>query len=277
MLGTKGRTIGLTVGAVASGIVTWLCLRAAPQLKDPPTSTAAALERAVEVQQQHSGTAARPDGRIASGATTDSARSPASASLRQQAEHQSRERSPIVAHIPINWAALNALEPIPRAMPNRESDDPEEAGFSPLWAKYSLRDVEVGMPVVVGLDEDRHVLAAPLVSRISATRKRPADDWAYDMEREMRQVIESELSSVPNSVSRVFCNDVGCLFYLEGMTKLIPFKVITSALRSEPFEDHFGIDPSRIFWSGGSPNLPTESRWHLIIYVRDKTVPLERP
>jgi hypothetical protein len=91
-------------------------------------------------------------------------------------------------------------------------------------AKFSIRR---GSPAAT------HQLSSPgelrgsrrLTSLDSVSKRRSADDdWAQAMEKELREIIRTKLPVSRNS--RVFCNSIGCLFFVERRGSLVKSAVI---------------------------------------------------
>ena len=98
-------------------------------------------------------------------------------------------------------------------MPTASSDDPREAGFSSEWARRALQGWQA-----LAASPDLQPLRAPADKMALAviSRKRAAgDEWAHEVERRLREVIRGEVNAQGPTVSRVFCNDLGCLCYTE--------------------------------------------------------------
>ena len=100
----------------------------------------------------------------------------------------------------IDWESLETGSPIPHAMPALQSDDPLAAGFARQWVQLAL----------VPAESPERILALAIVSK-----RRASDDlWAQSMEKELRTIVHEKFDLRP-TISRVFCNSVGCLCYLE--------------------------------------------------------------
>jgi hypothetical protein len=126
----------------------------------------------------------------------------------------------------IDWDSVGNDSPIPPTMPAASSDDPLEAGFAYQWAERAFKDDKGGLASsldVCGDDVPCHrgpipsnVPALPLVLEIISQRRMPGDHWAYGVESELRALIRTKVDTVkPTTVSRVFCNSMGCVCYLE--------------------------------------------------------------
>jgi hypothetical protein len=100
----------------------------------------------------------------------------------------------------IAWESLTSGSPIPHSMPASQSNDPLEAGFARQWVQHAL----------VPAESPERILALAIVSK----RRASEDLWAQSMEKELRTIVHEKFDLRP-TISRVFCNSVGCLCYLE--------------------------------------------------------------
>jgi hypothetical protein len=117
----------------------------------------------------------------------------------------------------IDWLAVGAGAPIPYLMPAAASDDPLEAGFARQWLERAV------VPA--------NTVSAKLALDIVSERRTPDDHWAYAMEKELREIIRSKLQKSKNS--RVFCNAVGCLCYVERDESFLRNPVVYRELLGE--------------------------------------------
>jgi hypothetical protein len=106
----------------------------------------------------------------------------------------------------IDWNSVKPGSPIPRSMPTAPSDDPVEAGFAAQW-------VERALPPPFS----RQAFALAIIAK----KRVAGDTWAYGVERQLRELINEQIADRA-VVSRVFCNSVGCLCYLERDSDKIP-------------------------------------------------------
>jgi Meckel syndrome type 1 protein len=174
----------------------------------------------------------------------------------------------------IDWAALGPGFPIPASMPTASSDDPREAGFAPEWARRALKGVEaVAAPPQrqrAGAGASAENMALAIMSR----KRAPEDEWAYEVERRLREVIRAEVDTQGPTVSRVFCNDVGCLCYTERdgeNANAAGFGAISETLgRGSGWSRELGIDPRSVylFATGAPGDLPTQAVWQLVFIMR---------
>jgi hypothetical protein len=152
----------------------------------------------------------------------------------------------------VDWTSVKAHSPIPNTLPTGPSDDPLEAGFAAEWIKRSLD--------YPGNASQRQ-LALGIVSR----HRTANDRWAIGMEEQLREIISTTVQNV--AVSRVFCNGIGCLCYvqLDG-NRGIPLEVIPELLG--PKGRKFGIQRSDLeaVVIGDYPDTP----WQLTIVKRPK-------
>lgn len=195
----------------------------------------------------------------------------------------------------IDWDAVTTDSPIPPQMPAASSDDPLEAGFAPEWAERAFKLDKGGLaPSMVtcrGVETPCHghvtlnVRALPLLLAIMSQKRVPADRWAYAVESELRELIRTKVDAVkPTTVSRVFCNAVGCLSYLERRDLDTESSDIADGYGSDVREligtthaawrKSLGIEPRDIHYQifvGG----PTEHRisWELVVVSRGSGVP----
>ena len=117
----------------------------------------------------------------------------------------------------IDWIALGAGAPIPDLMPTAQSDDPLDAGFARQWVERA----------VVPANSVSSKLALEIVSK----HRTPDDHWAYAMEKELREIIRTKVHKFRNS--RVFCNSVGCLCYVERDESFLRNPVVYRELLGE--------------------------------------------
>ena len=107
------------------------------------------------------------------------------------------------------------------------------------------------------------------------SRKRAPDDaWAHEVERRLREVIRAEVDSEGPTVSRVFCNEVGCLCYTERdgeNANAAGFGAIFGPPgRGDGWSSGLGINPRSVylFATGGPADLPTKAVWQLVFVMR---------
>jgi hypothetical protein len=174
----------------------------------------------------------------------------------------------------IDWAALGPGSPIPATMPTASSDDPREAGFAPEWARRALPAVAAVAAAPQLQRADLGASAENSALAIMSRKRSPDDEWAHEVERRLREVIRAEVDNRGPAVSRVFCNDVGCLCYTErdgANANAAGFGAISEPLgRGSGWPGELGIDPSRVyvFATGGAAGVPTQAVWQLVIIMR---------
>jgi hypothetical protein len=142
----------------------------------------------------------------------------------------------------IDWNSVGYGSPIPHLMPATESDDPVEAGFAIQWIDRVLSRYPFSR------------LAAEIVS----IHRDPDDAWAISVEKEWRKNIREADESEAPTISRVFCNAVGCLCYMErdGVTPNGSFSFVGLELKRFGIkQDHwnstghyFTANGQRGFW-----------------------------
>jgi hypothetical protein len=166
----------------------------------------------------------------------------------------------------IDWTSVTSLSPIPNLMPSRSSDDPVEAGFAPQWAERALAD-SFAVPSTFRLQRTvPPVLAMPLALKIMSQNGNPQDHWAYAVERHLRKVIRSTIEPEHATISRVFCNALGCLCYLERdhneVGVIIP-SILEPLISRDGWAQELGIDPRDAY------RLPigTSNKFWMLIYI----------
>lgn len=130
----------------------------------------------------------------------------------------------------IDWESITPGAAIPTAMPTGRSDDPVRAGFSPEWVRRAVAPL--------------HFSPSELVLAISTQSRMPDDRWAYAVEDQMREVIRKKLGGIAQPISRVFCNSVGCLAYVESTRSELPHKAISVIFENLMAASEFGIRQS---------------------------------
>jgi hypothetical protein len=168
----------------------------------------------------------------------------------------------------VDWAGIRRGSPIPREMPARESDDPEDAGFARQWAERALAGNPAATFIYRGqaLQADALRLALPIVSE----SKRPDDTWAYGVEYELRTRLQKTLGQTGPAPLRVFCNAHGCLCYFEGITTSHPLQVAANIM-NEPWARDFGIEPLAQFVTNGGGTGPQGYWWQMVIVTRPRS------
>jgi hypothetical protein len=151
----------------------------------------------------------------------------------------------------IDWAAVGPGSPIPASMPTASSDDPLEAGFAPEWARRALKGQEALAAAPLLRPQGVRAPAESMALAIISRRRTADDQWAHEVERRLREVIRSEVDVQGPTVSRVFCNAVGCLCYTErddAEASGAAFGAVLDPLTSGTgWGKELGIDPSRIY------------------------------
>jgi hypothetical protein len=109
---------------------------------------------------------------------------------------------------------------------------------------------------------------------IMSRKRAPDDEWAHEVERRLREVIRAEVDTQGVTVSRVFCNDVGCLCYTERdgeNANAAGFDAIAVALgRGSGWSRELAIDPRSVYvFSSGAPaDLQPKAVWQLVFVMR---------
>jgi hypothetical protein len=153
----------------------------------------------------------------------------------------------------VDWKAVGLGSSIPSVMPTADSDDPVEAGFARQWVERAL--------------DPARALTKALALLIVSKHRVPGDQWAYGMAKAMRSIIHSE--KVPGlTVSRVFCNTVGCLCYVEGALSVEPVSNLDGKLLRE-MDKEFGIKGGDIDRARMGAYL--EPTWELTVIRRPST------
>lgn len=173
----------------------------------------------------------------------------------------------------IDWQTVGELDPIPRAMPARESDDAYGAGFAREWVERSLGTRTTAYLAYGGWPMFD---PKPPILQIVSEPKKHDDSWAYGVEYELRQLIAArpELIGKP-VVSRVFCNAHGCLIYTEYLPEQ-PFKLaaVLKAIDDSPWSNLYGIHGENMFLLSGTQRADS-SPWILSVvnrHLRSKAV-----
>jgi hypothetical protein len=118
-----------------------------------------------------------------------------------------------------------------------------------------------------------------LALAIMSRRRAPGDQWAYDLERRLREVIHSEVDSEGPTVSRVFCNALGCLCYTErhgADADPAGFGAVSKALAGAGWARESGIDPDAVYAvaAAAPADSPERAVWQLVFVTR--SVPPQR-
>jgi hypothetical protein len=153
----------------------------------------------------------------------------------------------------IAWSTVGRGDAIPALMPTSGSANSLDAGFAPEWVERSVR------PTPAGEEAARWMLSIMSVQRASD------DAWAEKVEHYLREFIRTQADVQAPTISRVFCNSVGCLCYLERaglpLTTLMIYKALSSQAPPE-----FGIRQTSMRIVDG-PRRPDIS-WELTIVMR---------
>jgi hypothetical protein len=116
----------------------------------------------------------------------------------------------------IDWDAVKTGDPIPASMPTSSSDDPLEAGFARQWIEHSMPTADLPRCSSTGRDSTPEAVCLRSLALVIMSRHRsPDDQWAYAMESELRALIKEKFGGREPPISRVFCNAVGCLCYVQ--------------------------------------------------------------
>ena len=157
----------------------------------------------------------------------------------------------------IAWSTVRKGDPIPTLMPTSTSANSLDAGFAPEWVERSVR------PFADGEESARSMLS------IMSTQRAPDDAWADSVEHYLRAFIRSQVDVQAPTVSRVFCNAVGCLCYVERTGSALTLLMIYGALTS-PAASEFGTKQMGITTLRHGRRLGTS--WELTIVMRPKAV-----
>ena len=152
----------------------------------------------------------------------------------------------------IVWNMVGKGDPIPALMPTSRSANSLDAGFAPEWVERSVRLVQGGEE------------SARLMLRIMSELRAPDDAWADMVEHYLREFIHTRVDAQAPTISRVFCNSVGCLCYLERTGSPLTQLMIYEALRSQAASE-FGtkqMDMTIV------DRAPPGRRWELTIIIR---------
>jgi hypothetical protein len=114
----------------------------------------------------------------------------------------------------IDWNTVKTGDPIPASMPTSFSDDPVEAGFAPQWIQRALAPDPASCSSGDNGNAPDTACARTLAWVIASKHRSEDDRWSYEFERELRHLIHNRSAERP-TISRVFCNSVGCLCYVE--------------------------------------------------------------
>jgi hypothetical protein len=153
----------------------------------------------------------------------------------------------------IAWSTVGKGDPIPALMPTATSANALEAGFSPEWVERSVR------PFADGEESARSMLS------IMSEQRASDDAWAQSVEHYLREFIQSQIDVQAPTVSRVFCNAVGCLCYLERTDSALTHLMIYGALTS-PAANEFGTKQMKITTLRHGSRFRTS--WELTILMR---------
>jgi hypothetical protein len=160
----------------------------------------------------------------------------------------------------IDWHRIDKGDPIPALMPTSRSADSLDAGFSPEWVEHSVR------PFTPPAGEE----SAPLALAIMSQQRASDDVWSDEVENYLREFIRTQVNVQAPTVSRVFCNFVGCLCYLERTGAPLTQFMVYKALQREA-ASRFGIRQMGM-WTLYSPR-PRATSWELTIITRPTKEP----
>jgi hypothetical protein len=149
----------------------------------------------------------------------------------------------------IDWDAVGVYAPIPAQVPSALSEDPAEAGFPREW-------IERALPPTI-------FARSNLAVAIASLRRSPDDSWARAMESSLREIIRNRVTTATRS--RVFCNSIGCLCYVERAESLSGNPIVYSEL-IRAGKQRFGIEPSDLDAATHSPKPGTA--WELTVIKR---------
>ena len=156
----------------------------------------------------------------------------------------------------IHWSTVGKGDAIPASMPTSRSADALDAGFAPEWVESSVRPFPGGEE------------AAPLILAIMSEQRAPDDAWADEVEHYLREFIRTQVAGQAPTTSRVFCNSVGCLCYLERTGSPLTQLMIYNALRSQAARE-FG---TKKMGMSIMESAPRGTSWELTIVTRPKAM-----
>jgi hypothetical protein len=153
----------------------------------------------------------------------------------------------------IAWSTVRKGDAIPALMPRSRSADALDAGFAPEWVERSVRPLPGGEE------------SAQLMLGIVSEQRAPDDAWADKVEDYLREFIGTQVDVQAPTTSRVFCNSVGCLCYLERTGSPLTWLMISKALKSQAASE-FGTEQMGMTTMEHAPRPGTS--WELTIVTR---------
>jgi len=165
----------------------------------------------------------------------------------------------------IDWVNIRNWSPIPETFPTADSDDPVEAGFARQWLEQVLQPPEE--------DQNR------LIVKIGSTRRNPNDQWSYKARAALRDLVRTDIPNGRNA--RVFCNELGCLCYVEhdglgyGWHPIVYTKLKAARGREAPFGPHDSFSAVQRPSNTTTPHAHVP--WELTIVIHSADAPAKPP
>jgi hypothetical protein len=174
----------------------------------------------------------------------------------------------------IDWENIKQFGFIPHELTSTDSDKAIGAGFVHEWVDRSLGGVAV---LPVKLDSTVSVRADKLADDIISSDRQPDDLWAHEVDRHIREDIGKHADAYATQFSRVFCNDVGCLCYIEGTRSADIARITADVLHGvrggDGWGKQYGITESDIYQvalisRGGVLEARQPASWWMYFIVR---------
>lgn len=173
----------------------------------------------------------------------------------------------------IEWEHIKQFGFIPHELTSSDSDKAIGVGFVHEWVDRSLGGVSA---LPVKLQSTGSVRADKLADDIISSDRQPDDLWAHEVDRHIREDIGKHADAYATQFSRVFCNDAGCLCYIEGTLSTnmagIMADVLHGAVGDAGWGKQYGISESKIYQvgvsRGGVSGASEPARWWMYFIVR---------
>ncbi len=110
---------------------------------------------------------------------------------------------------------------------------------------------------------------------IMSVRRAADDDWAHEVERRLRALIRAEVDAGGPTISRVFCNSMGCLCYTEragdGATAAGFTRIRMTLGSGRGWPRKLGTDRGAVHEIAvdGPPDFPGRTVWQLVFVMRN--------
>lgn len=137
----------------------------------------------------------------------------------------------------IDWEGIELWDHIPHSLASTISDKAIDAGFSGEWIRRSLRGEYASS---VRLHPLNSVRGDTLALYIISKDRRPDDLWAHEVGQLLRDEVEKHADDYTKRYLRVFCNEVGCLCYVEGLDPKSVGVVLSDVRHGAVAEDAWG-------------------------------------